>query len=61
MYEYHSPDNTHPHLHTTLSVKWGGGVYSNIRLFLTPPQTCRWVKSHDDLAIAIWKNSSNIG
>ena len=34
-----SPDNRPPILHTTWTLKWGGGVYS-ASLNYTPPQTC---------------------
>jgi len=47
-----------PILLTTLSLKWGGGLYSNIRLVLTVHlHKCMDAgKSHDDA-----RNSSNIG
>jgi len=52
-----------PILHTTLCLKWGRGLYSNIRSVSTiyAPTNVDAVKSHDDLAVAIRRNSSNVG
>ena len=44
-----SPNNSSPILCTTLSLKWGG-AYTRI-----------FGKSHDNLAVAIQRNSNNIG
>ena len=58
-----SPDNMSLHLHITLSLKWGGDLYSNVWLVSTicPHKRVDAVKSYDDLAVAIQGNSSNIG
>ena len=50
-------------VHTTLSLKWGGGLYSNIRLVSTihPQKHMDAVKSHGDFAVTIQRKSSNIG
>ena len=46
---------------TTFSLKWEGGLYSNVRLVSTIRLHMNVAKSHDDLAISIGRNSSNIG
>jgi len=60
---YHSLPIIHPPiLLTTLSLQRGGGLYSNIQLvsIICPHKRMNAVKSHDDLAVAIRRNSSNI-
>jgi len=61
-YNYYSLPTIYPPP-PTLSLKWGGGLYSNIWLVLTihPHEHVDAVKSHNDLAVAIWRNSSDIG
>ena len=59
--QYHSLPTICLHiLHTTVSLKSGGGLYVNIQLVLTirPHKHVDAVKSHDDLPVAIRKNSS---
>ena len=58
---YHSlPIIRPPILHTALSLQRGGGLYSNIQLVLTvcTHKCVDAAKSHDDLPVAIWRNSS---
>ena len=51
------PPRSAPVLHTTLQ-KWGGGIFGYSRLYA--PQMHGCMKSHNDLAVAIWRNSSAI-
>ena len=52
-----------PILHPTFSLQRGGVLYSNIWLVLTmrPHKHVDVAKSHDDLPVAIWRSSSNVG
>jgi len=62
---YHSLPILHPpHIAHYFESKVGGGLYSNIQLVSTVcPHKHTWMraKSHDDVAVAIQRNSSNIG
>ena len=58
-----SPNNTSPNFAHSFESKVGRGLYSNIWLDQTicPHKCADVVKSHDDLAVAIQRNSNNIG